>query len=316
MARWRQHEGSETGTSRQWLAVVAGGVMVAAAMTPAAAHASARSAASHASARSAAAHASVRPAVADGLYWVDNYTGNVNVANLNGTGQTNLVNGGGSSPEGVGWGVAVNSSNLYWSTNGGNTIREANLNGSDPSTIVDYGGPNGIALTGQHLYWADLSVPTIGEANLDGTHAHVIVRHPDAPAPIAVAVSKNTLYWADDGEGNAIYEGNLNGKNPTVIANASSGVDAITVAGSHLYWIDADGIVEASLSGTDQSTIVPVADVSAPGGLAVYDGHVYWTDTSVNGGAGNIEEATLTGGDPHVIVTDANQPTGLAIGPR
>jgi hypothetical protein len=304
--------------SRRWLAA-AGGAMVAAALTPAAL-------------TPATAGASTRAATASvGLYWTDQQTGSVNVANLNGTGAVNLYTGAGHGNDA--WGIAVNSSNLYWTTYGGGTIQEDPLTGGqDPQTFnipADY--PAGIALNSSHLYWGDPIGQKVGEANLDGSHAHLIVRYNFSDVPYAVAVDKTNLYWANNyagPNGGEIEMGNLNAKGATVIDTGQYPV-AITVADGHLFWLNNSrrpnegSIDEANLNGTDV-TPIPIASryLPNPAGLAVYDGYVYWTNTttftSAGGtGPGDIVRVSLTGGTPQVVVSsDSNGPTGLAIGPR
>ena len=103
------------------------------------------------------------------VYWVNNLSGFIGDANLNGTGVNQSFITGAAVPSGI----AVDPQHIYWANFGSNTIAEANLNGSgvNESFITGAAAPSGVAVNASHVYWTNQITGTIGEANRDGTGA-------------------------------------------------------------------------------------------------------------------------------------------------
>jgi hypothetical protein len=123
------------------------------------------------------------------MYWAESDGGNIRRANLDGTGQTNLVRGvAGPAP------VALDlaGGKMYWSAQGSGDIQRANLDGSGLEFLVrNLNGPSGIALdiAGSKMYWADADGRDIRRANLDGTGQEILIAGLIRPSLISLDIS-------------------------------------------------------------------------------------------------------------------------------
>ena len=79
---------------------------------------------------------------------------------------------------------------------------------------------------------------------------------------------------------------------------------------THIYWVDEiDGTVwRANLDGSDPRQLE--SGQSVPEGIAVYSGHIYWSNSD-----GTIWEAKLDGSDATLLDSGQADPIALAVGP-
>jgi len=150
-------------------------------------------------------------------YWTNLREGTIGRAFLNGSNANQSWLTVGGNPEGL----ALDGHHIYW-TNAGNagqsTIGRADINGGnvDDNFITgasfDTGGDvtNGVAVdkTRTHIYWGNGSDGTIGIANLNGngaasqinqSYVNIGPRFNINSVPLGVAVSPDTIFWADGG---------------------------------------------------------------------------------------------------------------------
>jgi sugar lactone lactonase YvrE len=162
-------------------------------------------------------------ATATNLYWV-NISGDVQRANLDGTGVTTLTNVGGAFLQGI----EVTNSYIYLTNATSHSVQRANLDGSGVTTLVGTGLsiPYGIHATAQYLYWADLGNDLILRANLDGTGVTTLMSGIDINNPSDVLVTDSFLYFTQQNAG--VYRANLDG----------SGIVALVTGGNDYRFID------------------------------------------------------------------------------
>jgi len=166
------------------------------------------------------------------------------------------------------------------------------------------------------IYWANPApyVDSIGRANLDGTG--VDESFITAMEPSAIAVDSSHLYWGH--EVLSISRADLDGSNPVlpfaVTGSFGSPPAGLTVGPGHVYWATygpgINAVARAEIDGTDiDQTFIDVAD-GYPGGVAVDDQHVFWTNPVQDA----IGRADLDGTDiDQSFITGAYGVSGLAV---
>ncbi|XP_027007977.2 low-density lipoprotein receptor-related protein 4 isoform X2 [Tachysurus fulvidraco] len=175
------------------------------------------------------------------VYWSDSTLKKISRANMNGSGQEDVISTGLMTTDGL----AVDSvgRKIYWTDTGTNRIEVANLNGSMRKVLV----------------WRNL----------------------DSPRAIALYHEMGFMYWTDWGEHAKLERAAMDGSDRVVLINNNLGWPnglAIDKAGSLLLWADAhtERIEAADLNGSNRRTLV--SPVQHPYGLTLLGPHIYWTD--------------------------------------
>ncbi len=272
--------------------------------------------------------AGAQQALGDSLYWADfgpsiGATGDIQRANLDGTGRTSLVPGL-SNPVGIALDVAGGS--MYWTAvNGPNQeIGRANLDGTGRTSIIPLTpfdtAPLTVSLDLAHgkIYWVEGAeygfelhrFGSILRANLDGTGITRILSLP-GPQGMALDPKAGKLYWTDY-INRDIESANLDGTGRTTLVTGVSGVQlALDAAAGKLYWTDGGNkdIESINLDGTGRTTIV--AGLSLPSGIAldIARGKLYWADSVL----GDIESANLDGTGRIALISGLHNPEGIAL---
>jgi hypothetical protein len=256
----------------------------------------------------------------DFIYWTDFNGGDIQRANLDGSGQTTILRGL-SSPVGITLDLA--GGQMYWGDIGIGSIGRASLDGTGQTILVSgLTGPGGPALdfAGGRMYWNDGGGGDIRRAYLDGTGQEILVSGQNRPNRVTLDLTSGKIYWAENGSG-SIKRANLDGTELTTLVTGLFGgnnVVALDVVGGKMYWTDNDNgggdIRRANLDGTGEEILV----MGLPGpnhiALDVADGLMYWTDAAGNvAGAGDIRLANLDGTGQQIIVTGLNGPAGTAL---
>jgi hypothetical protein len=162
------------------------------------------------------------------MYWAtdNDIVGGIWRANLDGSGQTPLIQGHQGGARGIALDLA--GGQIYW-TDGSNQILRANLDGTSQTTLVnDQGHPVFIALDllGGKMYWGDVNSNEIQRANLDGSGQEILVRNLMLPGGIALDVANGQMYWIDNQgvqqHGQDIRRANLDGSGQTILLNRLS----------------------------------------------------------------------------------------------
>jgi hypothetical protein len=144
---------------------------------------------------------------------------------------------------------------------------------------------------GAYVFWTS---PTgaIGRIGNDGTDPRPTLI-PGGAETAPIAVDADHLYYTageDEAGGALIARTDLGGAAGTLLPEGALGFTASgigAVDSEHIYWADNTGIGRAKLDGSDQEPeFIPTAAAPEIGGIAVYNGFVYWT--YYNGGFGNL----------------------------
>jgi sugar lactone lactonase YvrE len=137
------------------------------------------------------------------IYWCDSDLFKISRANLDGTGQEDLVTSGLQFPTAVA--LDLVHQKLYWGDQTAEEIHRCNLDGSNQEFIVSTPFHRGLAVDTLHgkLFWTTSRNPNAGDvwtSDLDGNGAVVVLNGGTAsykPATIAVDPQRNRLYFSD-----------------------------------------------------------------------------------------------------------------------
>jgi DNA-binding beta-propeller fold protein YncE len=211
------------------------------------------------------------------VYWtdVDNFV--IRRANLNGTGQQDLVTMGLQFPAALR--LDLSAGKISWGDATTEAIQRSNLDGTGVATpFASVPFFRGLAIDSAHgfMYWTTSDTSTTGRifrGNLNGTGAQVVVQasgNPFKPGNIALDAAGGKIYWTDP-VAHFVRRANLDG---TIVqdlrggafANPTKGI-ALDLAGGVIYWgedvFDADSgalifgqIWKMNLDGTAQNLVV------------------------------------------------------------
>jgi hypothetical protein len=150
---------------------------------------------------------------------------------------------------------------------------------------------------GAYVFWTGEG--TIGRVGNDGSEPEQNFIPGAETAPIAVDADHlwYTTTVEDDFGADFARRTDLDGGEGTLLPDgllqqsANNGIGATD--GKHIYWSDTSGIGRAALDGSESEPEFIAAPGPEMGGIAVYEGYVYWT--YYNGGFGNeIGRANLS----------------------
>jgi hypothetical protein len=138
---------------------------------------------------------------------------------------------------------------------------------------------NGVAVDASHIYWSSAYHHAIQEADLAGNTKGNLLSFGAGTVACCVAVDATHLYWGEFSGGNgSIGRANLDGSSPN----------------------------ETFIGGLDRIT-----------GLAVYGGHIYWSNSGDRAAVANhIGRANVDGTDVNQTFVGVANPNGLAVDSR
>ncbi len=200
-------------------------------------------------------------------------------ANLDGTGQEDLVTGIGHSTFGLA--LDVGSGKMYWTQT--DRIRRANLDGTVVENVITgLPIPAGVALDlgAGKKYWTEFT--RIRRANLDGSVVEPLVIGLTRPGGIALDLTAGKIYWVNDLLTGLLQRANLDGSAVETLVsglNRPSGV-ALDVCAGKVYWTEfgLDIIKRANLDGTGEELLVDsTSGLKFLIALDVDAGKMYWT---------------------------------------
>ena len=252
------------------------------------------------------------------IYWVEIFSGDIERANPDGTGQEVLI----TVPHPVGIALDVPGGRMYWTDDIANAITRAMLDGTNPEALVTAAdgidNPIGIALdvAGGKMYWTDENTNKIQRANLDGSSIEDLISFGGGPfsgvSGIDLDLVAQKMYWADESTGK-IQRANFDG---TMIEDLVTGLAgprgiALDVAAGKIYWVDSPvgKVQRANLDGTVIEDLVTGLSFPTDVALDVACGKMYWTDRS----AGKIQRSDLDGSNVEDVITELDSPNGIAL---
>ena len=212
---------------------------------------------------------------------------------------------------------------LYWTSlnaDFSNSIDKSPLT-ANPLTVTTVipalpAAPNSLAVDGKNAYWTDLSDFPNGKLNatpLDGGPATTLVGNLNGPQGVAVA--DGDVYWAEFGDGSVKRISLSTGAVTTLVAG-QVGVLNVAADSQNVYWTTETGsptggaIRYAPLTATGAGPAAVLVDgLDSPGGLAVEDNRVYWTDAAT----GTVSALSLAGGTATMIAAGQSGPGSIAV---
>ncbi len=222
------------------------------------------------------------------------------------------------------------------------SILRADLNGSNAENVITgpelIGDLTEIALdaAGGKLYWTNIDSDTnrsiIYRANLDGSDVENVITGPELigdpteialdaaggklySTGIALDAAGGKLYWTNidsDTNRSIIYRANLDGSDVETLMEREGIIDfALDLDQGRLYWTGSRGTIQrANLDGTNVEVLF-APEVRWPDGMAldIDRGKMYWSDPIV----GSIQRADLDGSGIEVLVSELDEPRGIAL---
>lgn len=248
----------------------------------------------------------------DSIYWSDFSAGDLGVAALGGGG-SDLVPSPVATGEPFGSAIDPTTGKIYWGDTGTNTVKSANLDGTGsavlPTTGAEVNLPNSTVVdvaTGR-VYWANAKGNTISWANLDGSgggNLNTGVAPIEEPYGLTVDPATNRIYWANFELSSIAYanlDGTGGGGKLAIPAGLVEEPDALAIDSvtNRIYWANfeegtGEGTIGwAGLAGVG-AELLPISPglVVEPGGIAIGEGRIYWTNERTDAG---IFSAALDG---------------------
>ncbi|WP_437986300.1 hypothetical protein [Sorangium sp. So ce117] len=217
----------------------------------------------------------------------------------------------------------------FWTNAEDGTLSVVPLAGGEPRVLLaDLEQPEGLALSGDALAWTELWGGGVFRAQLSGSGAEVALGAPEDltppgttfSSPYRVASAGDTVCWT--------YQGTLGRTDGAVACRV--GEASVTIAAEQLtpreialdvdgegnaaavYWASFEGgsVFRADLSGAEAGAPEEIAsDQGQLNGLAVDEGHVYWTRRD----AGTVVRMPKGGGEQEVLASGQARPGDIAV---
>jgi len=257
------------------------------------------------------------------IYWTERSLRKIQRANLDGSNVEDLV----VELEPISIALDVDGSKIYWTDIRTDKIQRSNLDGSNVEDLValevsNSSGPWNIALDvdGGKIYWTYRTSGTedkIQRSNLDGSNVEdLITTGLHYINGIALDVSRDKMYWVDEGTGK-IQRSNLDGSNvEDLITTGLSrpwGI-ALDVSRDKMYWADqgTGKIQRSNLDGSNVEDLITGLGKPIDIALDVGSGKMYWMATS-GSGATKIQRSNLDGSNVEDLITGLGNLWGIAL---
>jgi hypothetical protein len=240
------------------------------------------------------------------VFWSNTFSGwTIGSSNLDGTGANQELVAA-QQP----YGLAASAGYVYWGSQSTDSVGRAKFDGSaaDPKFIRGGSDVMGVEVDSQHVYWTNVN-GTIGRADLDGSNVNQSFIA-GGSVPFDIAVDGQYIYWANSGSGT--IGANLDGSNVNQSFMTGLAIPrGLAVDASYIYWAEVGGpgnIGRANLNGSSPNASFMA--VSNPSGVAVYGGHLYWTDQAL----GRVGRANVDGSSPNPgFISGGAQTVGVAV---
>ena len=218
----------------------------------------------------------------DKMYWCDVNNFVIRRANLDGSGQEDVITSGLVFPaviktEPVG-------GHFYWGDQVSEEIWRADLDGANAAPVISTAFHRGLAIDqpGGKIYWSTSITMFRGDikrANLDGTGQQTVVTSllPEfKPSAIALDIAGGKIYWTDYVV-DVVQRANLDGTNIETLFSAGSNknpggitLDLAPGGGGKVYWGQDDDVAKhiasirrMNLDGSNQQTVIDGADIGS-----------------------------------------------------
>jgi hypothetical protein len=217
------------------------------------------------------------------------------------------------------WDVAIDreTESIYWTESIGDRIARANLDGSAVQTILSVDSPASLAIefSTSKMYWGGIG---LREANVDGTGARLFAGEGQVVTGVAVAPSRQVVYYADH-FGNRIGRVPIaGGEENSLISGLLAPPIAVAVDEEHelIYWSDGNAdIWRANLTdGTGRTMIYSDIHYSRDIFIDEVNDVLWWSWEEGPVGSppfGGISHAPIDGSGPVSTLSVPFRPVGI-----
>lgn len=216
------------------------------------------------------------------IYWCTYSSGNIYVADLDGSNQLLLVGGNGVSGFVEAMRVDFYGGKIYWASNQDGLIRRCDLDGTHIDTIITE-TPGSEVLSGltlnlneKKIYY--VSNLLIKRADLDGKNVETMFTPTYDPYGLDIDTQTKKLYWTIIG--GDVYRADVDGSNSELLIDGNGFAFSLTVDSKNekLYvsYLWNYIIVKADLTGANQENFL--TGLGAPAGVSLDNtsGKIYW----------------------------------------
>ena len=187
---------------------------------------------------------------------------------------------------------------IFWID--GRGINRMKMDGTDKKLILnDLLSPQKLSVdwVSERIYWTDDKNEVIESADFHGKFRYVLIAADGIEKPHAIVINPldGIVFWSDIHETSPkIERAGLDGSNRMVIVQqdlkSPLGL-TLDLAKQRLYWSDSQlsGLFSVDFNGGSRQNILESSQankwLSKPTSIAYFDNHLYWLDTSFNGGS-------------------------------
>jgi hypothetical protein len=179
--------------------------------------------------------------------------------------------------------LTIAAGSLYWLAGGRvSFIDTLPVSGGMPKAIGTFPVTGGIASDGRYVYWG-------GPDTVTGTPS-ILICDPTActdstyvTATTANIVIGSAVYWTDSSLNKVrSCPAGTSCTTPTDLSPADANAGGLATDGTNVYWFDAGGLKECSVTGCSNPVILSSGQAGMGNGPAANDGaYVYWTNGAV-----------------------------------
>ncbi len=249
------------------------------------------------------------------VYWTNDVTaGSIMRAPLTG-GIVTVISSGQDSPVPL----AVGGGVVYWSNASGDILNAPTTGASitDPNVTAHLQGtPSSLVVSGSSLWWTDALNGMVHscDAPAAGCPDGINMMYAGDTQPTSIAIDTGSVWWLSAWSGGRVEQCTANactGTSEALVEN-QTGVHALTIDATNVYWTMPDRVLTASRLIPDGGAAIVTtlaSGMARPWGIAVDATDVYFTN--LNGGT--VMKVSKSGGDPIVIAANLSSPFGIAV---
>lgn len=186
--------------------------------------------------------------------------------------------------------VAVDATHVYWTNQGDGTVMKCALTGCDdhPTTLATgQNNPYGVAVDATHVYWVTYGGGTVMKCATRGCDDRPTTLASKQSIPRSIAVDGTHVYWTNGG--------------------------SVAVGAVGAFWTNDHGgpdgtVMKCALAGCGTSPSPLASGLRGPGGCAIDDTSIYWTNWSGH----SVMKCALSGcnGAPVMLSSKLRLPLG------